>query len=242
LTAAIVARIEPGRTAIVVPPRARAGEPPETTRELLDTCIGHLARRGVRLAQALLATDHGVDAEVLIAGGFRHACDLLHLVSLVGSFPTSTPPDDLQFVSYCPAEHKRLASIVEKTYEGSLDCPQLDKLRDIEDVLAGYRAVGAFDPARWLIVRNRGSDVGCLLLADHPSSNAWELVYMGIVPAERGRGFGVALARYAQWLTGRAGRERLTVAVDAANVPATSAYAAAGFVAWDRRSVFLRAI
>jgi RimJ/RimL family protein N-acetyltransferase len=242
MTAALLAQIRPGRTATVFPPRAAADEPAETAQRLLAACVNDLESQGVRLAQALLATDHGSDADVLVRGGFRHACDLLYLVSLAESFPAEAPSDSLQFVSYSAAEHKRLAKLVEVTYEGSLDCPQLDRVREIEDVLAGYRAVGEFDPQRWFVAHDGTADVGCLLLADDPANNSWELVYMGVVPAARGRGLGVALARWAQWLAAKAGRRRLTAAVDAANEPAIRAYAAAGFVTWDGRSVFLRVL
>jgi GNAT superfamily N-acetyltransferase len=108
-------------------------------------------------------------------------------------------------------------------------------------VLAGYRAIGDFDPDRWMIVRKQDADVGLLLLADEPAGNAWELVYMGVVPAARGQGLGVAMIRRAQWLAGQARRSRLTAAVDAANWPAVAAYAAAGFTAWDRRRLYVLA-
>ena len=39
-----------------------------------------------------------------------------------------------------------------------------------------------------------------LLLADHPKARHWELMYMGLVPEVRGRGWGRQIARYAQWL------------------------------------------
>ena len=235
-------QVEPGRTAMVLPGGAAAGQPRGTASELLSAVLGNLANEGVQLAQALLETDSGEDAQVLYGAGFRHAADLIYLVSLSGTFPNSPPCDGLEFVSCYEELRDRLAGIVEQTYEGSLDCPQLDRARTIDNVLDGYRAVGEFDPARWLIVRWADADVGCLLLADHPRDNAWELVYMGVVPAVRGRSFGVAMARHAQWLTGRARRERLTTAVDANNAPAIAAYAAAGFLAWDRRNVFLRTL
>lgn len=241
LAAASLVELQPGRTAVVLPPRTVADEPPETLAALMTYITDDLEKRGVQLTQALLATDHGIDAQVLQAGGFGHVSDLLYLVSQAGEFPSACPQDGLEFVPYAEGEHDRLASIVEQTYVGSRDFPRLDKLRNIDDVLAGYRAVGKFDPRLWMIARNRGGDVGCLLMADDPTRNSCELVYMGIVPSARGRGLGVALARHAQWLTGQAGRERLTTAVDAANAPAIAAYAAAGFVGWDRRSVFLRA-
>jgi RimJ/RimL family protein N-acetyltransferase len=107
-------------------------------------------------------------------------------------------------------------------------------------VLTGYQATGRFDPGHWRIVRSDGRDVGCLLLADHPAADQWELVYMGLVPAARGHGLGAEMIRFSQYLTGQAGRGRLVLAVDADNAPALALYASAGFLRWDRRSAFLR--
>jgi hypothetical protein len=81
-----------------------------------------------------------------------------------------------------------------------------------------------------------------LLLADHPDDDQWELVYMGIIPAARGRGWGLQITRHAQWLTGCAARRRLILAVDAANQPAVAMYAAAGFQTWNRRSAFVKSL
>jgi hypothetical protein len=82
---------------------------------------------------------------------------------------------------------------------------------------------------------------------------------MGITPESRGSARGVEIVRFAQWITGQARTaerndggnvqqnvkhavDRLVLAVDVANAPAIRTYAAAGFQAWDRRSVFLREI
>ncbi|MBI3839162.1 MAG: GNAT family N-acetyltransferase [Planctomycetia bacterium] len=240
LVAAGLAKVQPGRTAFVSVPRLTADETAETARELLASLVADLPRQGVQLAQTLLETDHGPQADLLIACGFRHVSNLLYLVGVQGSFPTSRPNDGLEFTGYKADEQQRMARLVERTYGGSLDCPAMDGVRRIEDVLEGYRATGLFDPARWIIVRHQGSDIGCLLLTDHPQSDQWELVYMGVVPEARGHGWGVAIARHAQWLTRQAERKRLVLAVDAANAPALAAYATAGFVAWDHRSVYLR--
>jgi ribosomal protein S18 acetylase RimI-like enzyme len=67
-----------------------------------------------------------------------------------------------------------------------------------------------------------------------------EIVYLGVVPECRGRGIGYALTRQAQWIASLAERERVVLAVDAANRPAISAYETAGFIAWDRRTVLIR--
>jgi ribosomal protein S18 acetylase RimI-like enzyme len=130
--------------------------------------------------------------------------------------------------------------VLERTYEGTLDCPRLNGVRAAEDVLATYRSAGCFDPATWFLVRSQGKDIGCLLLTDYPQDEQWELTYVGLLKSVRGRGLGRQLVRHAQWLSQQAGRRRLVLSVDAANAPAIGLYASEGFVAWDRRAVYLR--
>ncbi len=203
LAAAMLAEVQVGRTAFVTPPRLIDDEPHGTASDLSVRVMDDLLGHGVQLAQALLETDHGPDAEQLLDVGFRHVANLLYLVSLAGSFPTSPPQDGLEFVPYRPAEQVRLANVMQRTYEASLDCPAIDKVRTIDDVLEGYRATGVFDPARWLIAMHQGIDIGCVLLTDHPHSNQCELIYMGLVREARGRGWGVALRDMRSGLRGR---------------------------------------
>jgi ribosomal protein S18 acetylase RimI-like enzyme len=129
---------------------------------------------------------------------------------------------------------------LEQTYEGTLDCPALNGVRRLEDVVEGYRATGSFRTENWLIARESGRDIGVLLLTDHPSARHWELMYMGVVSAARGRELGRQITRHALWLARCADVERVVLAVDAANRPALAMYERAGFAAWDRRSVFVR--
>jgi len=97
-----------------------------------------------------------------------------------------------------------------------------------------------YRPENWLFVRHEGEDVGVLLLADHPKGRHWELMYMGIVPEYRGRGWGRQIAHYAQWLARGARAERLLVAVDAKNRPAANVYRSTGFEIWELRAVYVR--
>ncbi len=240
LVGAALAQVLPGRAASVWPPRIVAGEPSATARQLLDRIADFLAAQGVRIAQTLLDPATRTDEQVLGAGGFCRLSDLLYLVCLNSEFPTAPPPTSLEFEVYDPANHRRMAAMVEATYQRTLDCPQLNGLRQIEDVLAGYRGCGVFDASRWLLVRHGGKDVGCLLLSDYPDYDNWELVYMGVAPWARGNGWGIEIVRYAQWRARQAGRMRLVLAVDAANRPAIAMYAAAGFQTWDQRVVWLK--
>ena len=240
LVGAVFSKLEPGKTAIVWTPQLVAGEPRSTAGRLLEATSKLLSRHRVRIAQIQSESHHRTDDALLREHGYEPLADLLYLASAEDQLPAKPPKTPLEFEPYCVANHKRMTQIVEATYQETLDCPQLDGVREVEDVLDGYRATGAFNPSRWLIVRHRGTDIGCLLLADHPENENWELVYMGVAAAYRGRGWGTDIARHAQWLTRQAGRTRLVLAVDAANGPAIKTYAAVGFRAWERRSVFLK--
>ncbi len=241
LCGAVWSQLQPGRLANLWPPQLSVSEPLAAglARRLIDAATETAASGGARLAQALLETDTGNLADAFRESGFQHLSDLLYLVSPSQAFPTAEPAANLEFEPYSAADHDRLARIVEQTYFATRDCPQLNGVRPIGEVLASYRAMGRFDPARWMFVRHASRDVGCLLLTEHPEK-VWELVYMGIVPGERGHGWGLEITRHGQWLARQAGAARLVLAVDAANAPAIRLYAAAGLAAWDRRSVWMR--
>lgn len=245
LVGAVFTQVQPGQTGLVWLPRLLGHDEPATTaRALLEAACGLLADHHVRMAQAVLETVTAADASLLRHGGFRHLAELLYLVCLEEEFPRREPLGDrageLSFEPHDPADQDRLIQLVNATYQDTRDCPELNGVRRTEDVLAGYRATGEFDPARWLIVRHANRDVGCLLLADHPAQNNWELVYMGLVVSARGQGWGTQIARHALWLTGRVGRPQLVVAVDGANWPAVNMYESVGFRRWDTRQIYVK--
>jgi ribosomal protein S18 acetylase RimI-like enzyme len=76
------------------------------------------------------------------------------------------------------------------------------------------------------------------MLSEVPNRDAWEVVYLGLTPAARGRGLGRQAIAHALELA-RPHTSRLELAVDIRNHPATRLYDATGFVIVDRRSVHL---
>ncbi len=240
LLGAALYQLQPGRTALVWPPRLSPQAPPSVAGSLMAEMIARLQSGAVRLANTLLSQVEPEERQLLNSWQFVYIADLIYLVSFRQDFPFSEPTEDLQFEAYDPESHSRLARVVLATYEGSLDCPALDGVRDIEDVLAGYRGTGNFQPDHWAIARHQGQDIGCVLLADHPREDCCELVYMGIAAPGRGRGWGRQLVRWAQWRARLAGRSRLVAAVDAANHPALAVYASLGFTAWDQRHCYAK--
>ncbi len=227
-----------GKTVLLWPARLGPGEDESIGDQLQRFLDTQLAANGIRLAQAVVPDRMHTDAKRLARVAYTHAADLLYLASVLGQ--VRDPPADLEFEPYQEEERSRLSALVERTYIDTLDVPALDAVRDIEDVLDGYQQSGEFSPERWFFIRSKGQDVGCVLLNDHPHQQQWELVYMGIVPEARGNGWGSQATRFAQRLATDAGRQRLILAVDAANDPAISAYTRAGFFELLRRSVFLK--
>jgi ribosomal protein S18 acetylase RimI-like enzyme len=240
LVGAIFTQLQPGKTAQVWLPGLVAGEPTETAVRLIHEMNSWLHGREIEMAQMLFEQIGEPEERLMAEGGYDYLTDLLYLVCLPEEFPKSVPNSALKFFPYDPAVRDRLKRIVEATYRSSLDCPKLNDVRDLEEVLVGYQSSGVFWPQLWSIVEADGRDVGCLLLADHPEYDNAELVYMGVTPEMRGRGWGMEIARYAQWQTHCLGRDRLVVAVDAANRPAITMYSAVGFRTWDRRRVYFR--
>jgi RimJ/RimL family protein N-acetyltransferase len=247
MVAAIWVQIQPGAIASLWPPGLIAGEPAATALALIDLAAAKAHAAGAQFLQSLLETDADAEAKWLGHCGFRHCTDLLYLVSPRTAGPDAQPSNLLRFEACrdLPDRMARLAAIVQQTYEKTQDCPFVHGLRSIDDVLAGYKAVGKYDGSLWFLVVGTGPgecqrDVGCLLLTEYPAEKNRELIYFGVVPAARGAGLGLEIVRHAQWLTRHSTAERLVLAVDAANSPAIAVYAAAGFEAWDRRSVFLR--
>jgi mycothiol synthase len=252
---AVWAQIRSGRVAALWPPGLVDPDEPGIATALVTAVLSKAAEAGVRLVQFLL-DDRIAEADWLIECGFKKAANLLYLVCPRARFPSRRPRGRLIFEPICELsttamtqdKSARLAHIIERTYEKSLDCPVLQGVRSVEDVIAGYQGTGDFNPSRWFFVRHprRESDIGCLLLTEHLLVLRAEIIYMGILPEERGNGWGLEIVRYAQWLARRpvahAANKELGLAVDAANQPAVDAYLRAGFEIRARRRVFLRVI
>jgi mycothiol synthase len=232
---------QPGNIAVFWPPELVAGEDEKTAYPLAEAVMRELDETGIDLTQSLLVGPEMETISVMRHVGFRHLADLLYLACESSKFPIAAPePMEIEFEPYQTTQRPRLLRLIERTYEGTLDCTALNGARDVDDVVNGYQSTGFFRAENWLFVRAAHEDVGVLLLADHAKARNWELMYMGLVPEVRGRGWGRQIARYAQWLARGARVERILVAVDASNEPAVATYRQSGFEMWERRAVYLR--
>jgi ribosomal protein S18 acetylase RimI-like enzyme len=241
-----IGQVLPGRVALVWPPQftnMRGGRLPEHEAAAVDFFARlhrELAEAGAELAQALTSADDELTGTLFELGEFTRVADLCYLAAEASEFPSRAAALPFEMQPFTAGDEERLCRLIDRTYVGTLDCPQLDGQRSTADVIAGYRAVGEFKPTLWHFARLGSEDVGCILVNLHPDANHAELVYLGLVPAYRGRGWGLFLTRQAQWLARQAGAERLVLAVDAANRPALGMYEEAAFAPFDRRAVWIK--
>jgi ribosomal protein S18 acetylase RimI-like enzyme len=230
-----------GNIAVFWPPRLAIGENRAIEFALAECVVRMLDETGVEMVQTLVSPADEHVTRVLKHVNFRHLADLLYLTCEASRFPNSPPSrSELEFVRYDGAQRARLMRLVERSYDSTLDCAALNGVRDVDNVVTGYQATGSYRPELWQLVRAHGEDVGMVLLADHPKAGHWELMYTGLIPEARGRGWGRQITQHAQWMARQAGIERIVLAVDSVNVPAIRMYQSTGFEMWDKRSVYVR--
>jgi mycothiol synthase len=240
LVGSIWAGVLPGATGVVCGPGLVDGESAAAGVALVEKASEFLAGQSIRLAQALVPSDRPQQAEQLLAGGFTHLADLLYLIYPIIQNATVSNTTSVQFEAVDHEAMDEFVEIVTRTYKDSQDCPALDGQRSMDDIVASYRGTGVFLPQEWYIVRRDGVGIGCLVLADHPAHDLWELVYMGIVPEARGQQLGGVVVNFGQERAQQAGRRQMMLAVDALNLSGLGMYEKAGFSLCDRRNVYWR--
>jgi ribosomal protein S18 acetylase RimI-like enzyme len=239
--AALVCLPVAGASALVWPPGSVPGREAEAREDrLLRRARDWLRGRGVKLAQALLAADENRLAPPLVRNGFAHVTHLWYLRRDLRLLPgPRAAPAGLRFRPYDPADPEPFRRALVRTYEGTLDCPEVNGVRTVDEILAGHRAQGEFDPGRWWLAYAGDEPVGVLLLAVPPGEGAWEVAYLGVVPQARRRGYGRELLLRGLAQAREAGAAHVTLSVDGRNHSARALYRGAGFEPYDRREVYL---
>lgn len=227
-------------------PRTAGGE-----RELgrvVDAACGNMESMG--LAQALLLPNEEGARRAFESGGFRFLAELLYLRrktpgpdSEEGAAPEEIDwPEGVSVANWRPGEEAELKTALRRSYEQTLDCPDLCGMRTLDDVLDSHRSTGVLDPSLWWIVRLEGEPEGALLLSRCPDQGSVELVYLGLSPALRGKGLGRAMLRMGLGRLSRVPEQHVTCAVDARNTPALRLYRSFGFADIGKRIALVRAL
>lgn len=230
----------PGRTASVLYGAGRSC-PGRVLSGLIARASDAVLTEDLAFTQVMLHPARLSDADALLAAGYVRLAELVYLRRDLTQPPQPPEAGELDFRALAPGEQRRLEEIIEDTYVDSTDCPLLRGLRRMEDVVAGHKSSGRFRPQSWWIPARAGEAVGCVLVNDSADdADAGEIVYLGVRPRFRRRGFARAMLRHALADAFGRGRSRVNLAVDVANAPAVQLYRGEGFRATDRRCVYIK--
>ena len=192
---------------------------------VIERVCQHFAQHDVQLGQVLIDPADQATIDAYLAGGFARMAELLYLqrhIRRAHTPPTLAAPFAVH--PYSDEAHGAFAAAIAASYEDSLDCPPLNGVRSVEDIIAGHKSAGEFDPNDWFVVTHGDQAVAVLLLSRTIHGEGMELVYLGLSPQVRGFGIGDFLMRlaFARVLERKLGR--LTLAVDSQNAPALRLY------------------
>lgn len=224
--------------------------PPGDTREesILTHLVRHAADRlvGVRILQSLLEPEERTVRDALVRAGFIVVGSLSYMRRPMPRVHERAEaislPDGMIIRPYRKDDDDELVRAMDRSYEQTLDCPELCGLRETRDVLESHRSTGRWDPSLWLLLEHRARIEGMLLLNPSPEQDSVELVYLGLSPSARGRGIGKMLMR--EGVSRLRGREERSIAcaVDERNTPARSLYARFGFTDFARRIAMVKSL
>jgi len=235
--------LQTDHSALVWAPQCVPEAEKEVAMELIRIVNRKLDKAGVSLAQALLELREESEIALMVENGYQYLADLIYMECDVSGLTEQARITPLQQIPYNESEnHARFVEVMERTYRDTLDCPRIQGLRTPDETLHSHKTSGKFHPDRWNLYTDNTDDFGLMLLTDHPEQNAWELVYMGLVPEARGRGLGLQMVQDAIQKTKEAGRKTLLVAVDKANRFARKVYKSASFQEIALRRVLMRTV
>jgi len=236
--------VSPGRTMLILTPtRLLKFTPASSAAVLVREVCRHFAMRDVHLAQLLLDPQEQPVRDLYQSAGFTELAELVYLSRPIRrTLDIPPPPEGFQLVHYSDPTHELFMRAITLSYRNSLDCPALNGLRDMEDVLTGHKAAGEFEPTLWHVLLEGDEPRAVLLLNRSPNVESLELVYLGLVPETRGRGLGDWMMKLALGLAARDQKTEISLAVDSRNAPALKLYFRHGLQRVGSRLAMLRDI
>ena len=231
----------PGASALVWPPSCvEDAHAREREDVLLRHALAYLRQRGVKLAQALLAPVEGTLGASLERNGFVHITHLWYLQhNLEIPVQWLAWPARLEFEPYDRCDRAVFHETLSRTYDQTQDCPEVNGVRGIDEVIVGHQSQGRYDPERWWLATFEGRPVGVMMLMELPETGDWDVSYMGVVPKWRQQGFAREMLLRALFEARAADVLNVTLSVDGRNRPAWNLYRGVGFEPFDRREVYL---
>ena len=231
----------PGRAGMLFLPPARSRCSDDDLAQLVSTCLDHHSPGKTRLVQSLQDPGERHASAVLRAAGFERLAELVYMQRRGHAVPQPMELDPgITCVNYAEENRAYFERAILASYEQTQDCPALVGKRRIEDILAGHRGNGPFEPRLWLALHDDEKPVGVMLINRVTGRSTGELVYLGLSPAYRGRGIARQLLHHGLGLATEAGCTSMILAVDQDNASARTLYRKTGFVPTGRKHAWIR--
>lgn len=222
---AVLTITNPGSTVTILSTTPLKDVEMERISSLIDSSVNELLDTGSRLAQTLFPIGQTRLEQVYETASFQRLAILNYMErSRSHTQITRNTPDHVRFIPMTEQTDAVLGTVLLETYEGSLDCPIIHGLRDIQDIIDGHRGNDHYDAQLWFIAEVENKSAGVLLLNHIQDLQCMELAYLGVAPWARTRGVGNALMQLAIEQSLARDVPRITLAVDAENTPAIHLY------------------
>ena len=222
-----------GNVGYLHPPVVEQDLPPlerqQCELELYAAAEATALETGIGWIQCLL--DPGSETATLLEKlGYQKVSTLVYQAALLPRKNAASRTLRVKARPYEASQRTELEELLAATYEGSLDCPALNGTRTPGDTLQSYASIGQAGTQHWQFIERDGQLIGCLLFGTHapdtPRARALgELIYWGVIPNERGQGYGREILELALGQAEALNLDKLVLAVDQANEPALRQYA-----------------
>ncbi|MBL8866469.1 MAG: GNAT family N-acetyltransferase [Planctomycetia bacterium] len=222
-----------GAQAAVWPP---AADDSAIQDALVAGALAWIGREPTKVIQSLVRSVERPRAAALERAGFRAITSLAFLSRECRGADANHRPERLHLRPMA-AYDDAFVTMLLRTYDGTLDVPELNGTRTPEEILAGYHANGP--SVRWWL-EWEGETVGLLLLGVPSDDPTVELSYVGLVPEARSRGLGREAIDIALAEAARLARQAVQLNVDVRNEPALRIYRDRFFRTDDLRELYLR--
>jgi len=240
MAAAAWTTIQPGAVATLWGPGMSSAEPESTASEMVERSIEFAKTRRAELIQALVPTEgESSRARHLSSSGLQPVTDIIQLSAFPIDRPSIIETPELEFVGNQSPSSSLFSDAVKETYVQSFDCPELDGVRSISNVLLGYLATSEGCTQHWYQVIHHQKLAGVVLLSHHTAIGQLELVYFGLAPKYRGQGLGQSILQFVMKTACQLRCQMVLTSVDARNIPAMDVYRKIGFGQTTRNTYYM---
>jgi hypothetical protein len=112
-----------------------------------------MQKAGAKIAQAIVSTADLALTAPMLRCGFRHVTKVQFLRHRGPTLLPQKSSPELSFEAYQPSNQRQFHETLERTYIGTLDIPELNGRRSIEEILAGHQNQGRFRPEHWSLAQ-----------------------------------------------------------------------------------------